>query len=199
MDYIKNEITAILLEDDPEDAELVIELLKKTRFKFTFHQASRLEEYQTLLRLTSPNLILADYRLPDMNGHDAMLLAMEANSMIPFIFVTGSIGEQLAADTILNGAWGYVLKNNLEVLPSVIESVVIKYNDLVANDIIPRMIATRARVHNQIVANTFFLNKAHAFINSQEKLMKELNNKGAKENAQGDSPSSGKENEAPPR
>lgn len=177
MDYIKNEITAIVLEDDPEDAELIVEMLKKTRFNFTFHFATRLEEYQALLRLTSPNIILADYRLPDMTGHEAMILALECNSMIPFVFVTGSIGEQLAADTILSGAWGYVLKDNIKILPNVIETVVLKYNELVGNEFLPRVLATRDRVHKQILANNVILNKVHAFVNNQEAMMLELEKK----------------------
>ncbi|MEZ4775147.1 MAG: response regulator [Bacteroidia bacterium] len=186
MEYIKNEITAIILEDDPEDAELIADILKKTRFTFTLHFAARLEEYQALLRLTNPHLILADYRLPDITGHEAMIMALECNSMIPFVFVTGSIGEQLAADTILSGAWGYVLKDNIKILPHVIETVVLKYNELVGNEFLPRVLATRNRVHKQILANNVILNKVHAFVNNQDAKMQEIANKNIQENNTGE-------------
>jgi len=71
-----------------------------------------------------PDFILSDFDLPDMTGLDALLITNTKHPHIPFIFITGRINDEGAlADAILKGADGYVLKENLEKIPSVLQQV----------------------------------------------------------------------------
>jgi CheY-like chemotaxis protein len=70
-------------------------------------------EYLEALSKRPPTLILSDYSLPGFNGHDALSLALEKCPQTPFIFVTGTMGEEVAIETLKSGATDYVLKTRL--------------------------------------------------------------------------------------
>src|SRR5262249_19749644 len=78
------------------------------------------EEYLRELADRPPELILSDYSLPGFNGHDALNIAREQCPETPFIFVTGTMGEEVAIETLKSGATDYVLKTRLSrLMPSV--------------------------------------------------------------------------------
>ncbi len=66
------------------------------------------------------DMILADYSLPSFDGRAALDLAVEKCPQLPFIFVTGSLGEELAVETLRNGATDFVLKHRLDRLPQAV-------------------------------------------------------------------------------
>lgn len=105
------------LEDVAEDAELIREKLSGADLSLQLDWAANEQEFSTLLRSGGYDLILADYLLP---GFDAMaaLLQTKANCPeIPFIVVSGVIGEEKAVELLKEGATDYVLKNRLGKLP----------------------------------------------------------------------------------
>jgi DNA-binding NtrC family response regulator len=78
------------------------------------------EEYSAALHDKNFDLILADYSLPGFDGISALELAKEMRPNVPFIFVSGHLGEELAIDTLKRGATDYVLKGRLErLIPAV--------------------------------------------------------------------------------
>src|SRR5262249_49136453 len=78
------------------------------------------EEYLRELADRPPELILSDYSLPGFNGHDALNIAREQCPETPFIFVTGTMGEEVAIETLKSGATDYVLKTRLSrLMPAV--------------------------------------------------------------------------------
>lgn len=118
--------TFLLLEDDESDVFLMKRQLERHLEHVDLKVASTQEGYEELVRTAKPDVILSDYRLPRYSGIEALLYARAHTPMVPFIFVTGALhNEELAADTILQGASGFVLKNNLDklwkLLPSVLE------------------------------------------------------------------------------
>ncbi len=118
--------TFLLLEDDESDVFLMKRQLERHLDKVELKVASTQEGYEALVRSANPDVILSDYRLPRYSGIEALLYARAHTPLVPFIFVTGALhNEELAADTILQGASGFVLKNNLDklwqLLPSVLE------------------------------------------------------------------------------
>ena len=107
----------LLLEDNEQDAFLLKRQLQKQLPEAELHVAATQEAYEKLVRTLNPDLILSDYRLPRYSGIEAMLYARAHSPVVPFVFVTGALhNEELAADTILQGANGFVLKNNLDKL-----------------------------------------------------------------------------------
>ena len=117
---MKKEIHILMLEDDGADAELTKFALRKGGLNFSLSRVEGREEYVCELERHRPSLILSDYSLPGFNGHDALEIALEKCPEIPFIFVTGTMGEEVAIETLKAGATDYVLKTRLSrLMPAV--------------------------------------------------------------------------------
>jgi PAS domain S-box-containing protein len=116
---VTSRLRILLLEDDPRDAELVQELLSD-EFEFEITYTQREAEFAEALESTRFDLILADYRLPSFDGLSALELALSLRPDVPFIFVSGTIGEDVAIEALKRGATDYVLKTRLSrLVPSV--------------------------------------------------------------------------------
>lgn len=102
------------------DAELTKFALRKGGLNFSLDRVETKDEYVKALEEQPPTLILSDYSLPGFNGHDALHLALEKCPETPFIFVTGTMGEEVAIETLKSGATDYVLKTRLSrLMPAV--------------------------------------------------------------------------------
>jgi signal transduction histidine kinase len=113
-----------MLEDDSADAELTKFALKKGGLNFSLARVESKEDYIQQLKENPPALILSDYSLPGFNGHDALEIALEKCPETPFIFVTGTMGEEVAIETLKSGATDYVLKTRLSrLMPAVVRAL----------------------------------------------------------------------------
>jgi PAS domain S-box-containing protein len=108
------------LEDNPADSQLVQSMLKKAKIEFEYFFADNEKDYQSHLKNQQIDIILSDYHLPDYSGTEALLFARNEYAHIPFVFVSGTMGEDVAIESLLNGATDYVLKNKLERLGSAV-------------------------------------------------------------------------------
>jgi signal transduction histidine kinase len=106
-------IRIIHLEDDPVDAELVQAALVQTGLAERITHIQTRAEFETALCDGGVDIILADYKLPTYDGMSALRLANERCPDIPFIFVSGAMGEEAAIEALTQGATAYVLKHNL--------------------------------------------------------------------------------------
>jgi PAS domain S-box-containing protein len=108
-------IRVLLLEDRAEDGELILHELRKSGFAPSWERLETEAEY--LARLQSPpDVILADYRMPQLDAPRALELLRALNLDIPFIVVSGAIGEDLAVAIMRQGATDYLLKDRLKRL-----------------------------------------------------------------------------------
>jgi len=105
------------LEDDPADAELVREALVESGLAAEIACVDNREDFLAALLEAPPDLILSDYNLPSFDGATALILAREKYPEVPFIFISGTIGEDRAVEVLRNGATDYVLKTRLDKLP----------------------------------------------------------------------------------
>ena len=101
------------LEDDPADRELIRETLGAEGIAVDLVQVDTREEFQKELAHDSVALILSDYALPHFDGFSALQLAQEKKPDLPFIFVSGTLGEEAAIESLRRGATDYVLKQRL--------------------------------------------------------------------------------------
>ncbi len=110
----------LIVEDEPNDAELVVHALRRASLVFT----SRRVDTEAALRFEIdshvPDIILSDFSMPKFNGLDALSVAREICPDIPFIFVSGTIGEEKAINALKSGATDYILKHDLgRLVPAV--------------------------------------------------------------------------------
>ena len=111
-----NALRIVMLEDQPADAVLVKEELRKGGLKFSFVRVETREQFLEQVSTQKPDLILSDHGLPAFDGLSALHLAKEKCPDVPFVFVTGALGEEFAIRTFESGATDYVLKHHLSGL-----------------------------------------------------------------------------------
>src|ERR1700739_1933268 len=108
------------IEDDPNDTMLIQDLLEGEGIVCEVTRVETLDEFLASVEKGGVDLILADYTLPSFNGISALKLAMKACPDVPFIFVSGTLGEEVAIEALKLGATDYVLKTRLsKLVPSV--------------------------------------------------------------------------------
>lgn len=110
-------LRALVLEDNPADAELTLRELAGSGFEVAADLASTREEFIERLRADNYDIVLADYRLPGWTGLAALEFTQREGKDIPVIIVTGTLGDELAVECIKKGAADYVLKDGLPRLP----------------------------------------------------------------------------------
>jgi PAS domain S-box-containing protein len=109
-----------LLEDNAHDAELIQELLEADHYVCEVSRVQTRDEFVAGLAKAGIDIILADYKLPSFDGLSALELALEARPDLPFIFVSASLGEDVAIEAVKFGATDYVVKSRLSrLVPSV--------------------------------------------------------------------------------
>jgi PAS domain S-box-containing protein len=113
-------LRVLSIEDDPKDADLIKSLLESDGIVCDITRVENQADFLTSLKQGGIDLILADYRLPSFDGISALKLAMKSRPDVPFIFVSGALGEEVAIEALKLGATDYVLKTSLSRLaPSV--------------------------------------------------------------------------------
>jgi two-component system, NarL family, sensor histidine kinase UhpB len=113
---VKKEIRVLILEDSIADAELVKYALRDGGLNFNLKRVDSRTQYLRELEDNPPDIILLDYALPDFDGFTALTMAQEKFPDIPFIFVTGTLGEEVVIEMLKSGATDYVLKTRLSRL-----------------------------------------------------------------------------------
>ena len=114
-------LRVLIVEDSADDAELLLRELRRNGYALNAHQVETAEELVTALDGSEWDLILSDYTLPRFSGTRALSLVRERTTDIPFIFVSGTIGEDTAVAAMKAGAQDYVTKGNLHRLIPAIE------------------------------------------------------------------------------
>jgi len=114
-------IRLLLVEDVATDAELAVRELTRAGMRVEARLADTERDFRRALDEFAPQVILSDFAMPHFNGMDALAIARESAPDVPFIFVSGTIGEEYAIRALKNGATDYVLKTNLIRLPAAVE------------------------------------------------------------------------------
>jgi CheY-like chemotaxis protein len=110
----------LIVEDNVNDANLLVRELRRSGFQFEWQRVDTETEY--LAKLNSGlDLILSDYEMPQFNGLRALQLLKEHSALeIPFIIVSGTIGEEKAVVAVQQGAADYLLKDRITRLPAAV-------------------------------------------------------------------------------
>ena len=116
----KHALCILHLEDSPTDRELVQELFRADGLACQFLSVETRAAFEAALVKGEFDVILSDYSLPGFDGMTALALAQQRRAQVPFIFISGVMGEERAIESLKNGATDYVLKQRIErLIPSV--------------------------------------------------------------------------------
>jgi DNA-binding NtrC family response regulator len=117
-------LKVLSLEDAPTDATLIEHELRSAGLVFTTLRVETRDDFTRALSEFQPDIILADYRLPAFDGLTALHIAKAQLPDVPFVFVTGAMGEEVAIESLRGGATDYVLKEHLSKLaPAVMRAL----------------------------------------------------------------------------
>lgn len=120
----KSAVRVLHLEDDPDDASLIARELQIFGFQSETITVANEKDFKAALDQEQFDVILSDYTIPSFGGLAALTLARERRPSVPFLFVSGTLGEEAAVDCLKKGATDYVLKHRLEQLgPAVLRSL----------------------------------------------------------------------------
>jgi PAS domain S-box-containing protein len=119
-----NELKVLIVEDVATDAEIVARQLNRAGIICNTRLVDTAAAFVRQLEQFKPQVILSDFSMPHFEGMEALAIARQSYSDIPFIFVSGSIGEEHAIRALKNGATDYVLKSNLIRLPAAVEKAI---------------------------------------------------------------------------
>ena len=119
-DFRQRELRVLLIEDSEPDAELTIRRLKAAGFNCSYRCVVNERDMRKELKACRPDLILSDFSIPGFNGMSALAIARVEAAGVPFIFLSGTIGEERAIEALKCGAIDYVLKTNpMRLVPAV--------------------------------------------------------------------------------
>ena len=113
---MKNPLRILHVEDSPKDSELVAAMLQQEGIACDVLRVQTRADYVSALEQSRFDLILGDYTMPWFDGLTALKIAHEKRPDVPFIFVSGTLGEDVAVEALKHGAVDYVLKDRLSRL-----------------------------------------------------------------------------------
>ncbi len=123
---MKPHLQILHLEDDPADAELVEATLIREGVACNVKVVDTRKDFIAALEQGGFDLILADFSLPDFDGMRALAIVREQLSDLPFVFVSGRLGEEAAIESLRSGATDYVLKNRLSRLAPAVQRAMVE-------------------------------------------------------------------------
>ncbi len=141
----------LILEDNQSDADLLQRELKKSGLSFTSEIVQTRAEFENALQNFNPDIILSDYSLPAFDAVTAFHIKQNKSPLIPFIIVSGVIGEENAVELIKNGVTDYVSKDKLFTLSSKINRALKDTEERKEKEIIAGKLKTQAAA--LIIAN----------------------------------------------
>lgn len=126
---MKQPFRILIVEDNQDDVDLLKLHLRKLDMAFTLDVVDQQAAYQNYLKDHPPDLIICDYNLPGFTGIEALEYVRKQLAGLPFILVSGYIGEEKAMDAMQKGASDYILKDNLERIALAVKREIIYFRE----------------------------------------------------------------------
>ena len=106
-------LRVLLVEDSPDDAELILHVLERGGYRVTWERVDTRQDLAAALERSRWDIVLSDYAMPQFSGPEALTLVKAKGLDLPFIIVSGTVGEDAAVGAMRAGAHDYVLKQSL--------------------------------------------------------------------------------------
>ncbi len=140
---MKKDIKVLILEDNTSDADLIVRHLKKSGMSFVSKTVESRKVFEESLNVFMPDIILSDYSLPSFDAVSAFKIIKERNLTIPFIIVSGTIGEENAVMLVKEGVTDYVSKNNFSSLMQKITRALKEAEELIEKEDLLKKLKTQ--------------------------------------------------------
>ncbi|ANB16318.1 hybrid sensor histidine kinase/response regulator [Dokdonella koreensis] len=124
----------LVVEDDPLDAELILDELRADGLVFEARVVDDEPRFRENLSVFAPDIVLSDLSMPGFSGYRALQILRDEAPRTPFIFVSGTIGEDAAIEALRSGATDYILKGRLARMASAVRRALREADDAVARD-----------------------------------------------------------------
>lgn len=126
---MSEKLRILILEDLASDAELMLREVQREGIEFDARRVESETDFRKQLLEFRPDLILADYSLPSYDGMSALTLACKEIPNVPFILVSGTLGEEIAVESLHHGATDYVLKDRLSRLGAAVRRALLEVEE----------------------------------------------------------------------
>lgn len=148
----------LLVEDNQSDIDITIRALNRIVESPLIKVVNDLEGFNKELYIFIPDVIISDYNLPTCTGLDILELSRAIDNTLPFIFLTGVIeDEEMAANTILAGASGFILKKNMDCLDEKLKPY---FKKIVFN------MDVREEIRDKVRRNKIILNQIYSYMDA---------------------------------
>lgn len=118
------EARVLVVEDVEAEAELIVHQLRRAAFAFRWQRVETEDALRAALKDFAPTIVLSDFSLPQFDGLSALQIVREHSGDTPFVFVSGTIGEERAIEALHRGAADYIIKTNLKrLVPAVSRAI----------------------------------------------------------------------------
>jgi len=118
-------VKILLLEDNELDKKILQAVIAQSGLQAIIKMVDNEKDYINLLVDFCPDIVLADFVIPNFGGMEALQILKKCSPATPFIFVTGQISEDTAIECLKDGAWDYILKSHIKRLPIAIKGALI--------------------------------------------------------------------------
>jgi PAS domain S-box-containing protein len=118
---MKKELNILIVEDSEDDTLLEFNQIKKGGYNIYYERVETAIEMRQALQKKAWDIVLSDYAMPHFNGLEALTILKESGIDLPFIIISGTIGEDVAVEAMKFGAHDYIMKNNMQRLLPAIE------------------------------------------------------------------------------
>jgi PAS domain S-box-containing protein len=117
----KKKIDLLLVEDTEDDAELLLRHLKQNGYEVTYDRVDTPRMVEEAITSRPWDIVISDYHMPEFTGVDALRIVRSRDTDTPFIFVSGTMGEETAVEALRAGAQDYFIKGKIARLPAAID------------------------------------------------------------------------------
>jgi two-component system response regulator len=153
-------LSVLIVEDTESDAQLIVRMFKKAGYSLTFEQVETAAQMRAALEKQAWEIVISDFSMPELDGFAALKVLRETGRDIPFIVVSGTMGEDTAVAMMKAGAHDYVMKGNLARLVPAVKRELIQAKERLERKQVEAALRLRKQQHRtllQTAMNGFWL------------------------------------------
>ena len=151
---MKKRLRLLLCEDMETDAEMIIRQLEKASYEIFFERVETAEDFKMLLYKQEWDIIISDFRIPGFGGPEALSILKQSGMDIPFVLVSGTIGEEIAVNMMKAGANDYLMKDSLIRLSEVVKREILEADYRKERKAVAELVKANEEKYHAVIDNS---------------------------------------------